>query len=95
MSNQQRILLVEGQGDRNFLQAFLCHLDLAIDVEPKTPKDFCSTESDGVDVVRTQALPFAYQRIKRGEITHLQQSPLSSSNTEESSNKIKIFIFCN
>jgi len=71
MSNQQRILLVEGQDDQDFLQTFLCRLNLAVDIEPKTPKNFCSTTSDGVDVVRTQALPFAYERIKRGEITHL------------------------
>ncbi len=71
MSKQQRILLVEGRDDREFLQTFLCNLDLAVDIEPETPKNFCATESDGVDVVRTRALPFAYERIKRGEITHL------------------------
>lgn len=58
---QQRILLVEGQDDRELLQKMICTLDLRnIEILPKTPKDFCESESDGVDVLRTQALPFAF-----------------------------------
>lgn len=71
MKKQQKILLVEGQDDRAFFQHFLCTLELQIDIEPETPKNFCQTESDGVDVLRKQALPTAWHRITTGEITHL------------------------
>lgn len=68
---QKRILLVEGQDDRVFFQEFLCQLKLEVAVEPETPRRFCATESDGVDVIRTQALPMAWNRIQTGDITHL------------------------
>ncbi len=71
MKKQQRILLVEGQDDRAFFQHFLCKLGLEVDIEPETPKNFCQTESDGVDVLRKMALPTAWHRITTGEITHL------------------------
>lgn len=71
MKKQQKILLVEGQDDRAFFQHFLCALNLHVDIEPETPKNFCQTESDGVDVLRKQALPTAWHRITTGEITHL------------------------
>ncbi|MDD5394175.1 MAG: hypothetical protein PHE17_14275 [Thiothrix sp.] len=71
MKKQQRILLVEGQDDRAFFQHFLCKLELQVDIEPETPQNFCQTESDGVDVLRTQALPTAWERITAGEVTHL------------------------
>jgi hypothetical protein len=71
MKKQQRIILVEGQDDRAFFRHFLCKLDLQVDIEPETPKNFCQTESDGVDVLRTQALPTAWERITAGDVTHL------------------------
>lgn len=71
MKKQQKILLVEGQDDRAFFQHFLCTLNLHVDIEPETPKNFCQTESDGVDVLRKLALPTAWHRITTGEITHL------------------------
>ncbi|UOG90735.1 MAG: hypothetical protein L3K52_11030 [Candidatus Thiothrix sulfatifontis] len=71
MRKQQKILLIEGQDDRIFFQHFLCKLDIQVDIEPKTPKNFCQTTSDGIDVLRTQALPTAWERITSGELTHL------------------------
>lgn len=72
MSIEQRILLVEGQDDREFFQQLICQLKLPVNIEPETPKGFCQTESDGVDVLRTRALPIALKRIQdEGKITRL------------------------
>lgn len=72
MSAEQRILLVEGQDDRDFFQKVICQLKLSVNIEPETPKDFCQTESDGIDVLRTRALPIALKRIQEeGRITRL------------------------
>jgi hypothetical protein len=72
MPVEQRILLVEGQDDREFFQKVICQLKLPVNIEPETPKDFCQTESDGVDVLRTRALPIALKRIQdEGKIIRL------------------------
>ena len=71
MQARQRILLLEGQDDRDFFQEFLCKLNLSVKVEPETPRNFCGTVSDGVDVIRTQALPVAWNLIKKGNIRYL------------------------
>ncbi|HPE59832.1 MAG TPA: hypothetical protein PLB10_05805 [Thiolinea sp.] len=67
----QHILLVEGQDDREFFQHLLCRLEFDIQVEPETPRNFCQTASDGVDVLRTRALPLALNRIRSGDIACL------------------------
>jgi hypothetical protein len=71
MQAHQRILLLEGQDDRAFFQEFLSKLNLSVEVEPETPRNFCGTVSDGVDVIRTQALPIAWNLIEKGNIRYL------------------------
>jgi hypothetical protein len=68
----QRILLVEGESDKDFCQQLICTLKLNVTIEPETPRNLCQhAESDGVDVLRTIALPFALTRLSKKQITHL------------------------
>ncbi|OQX13359.1 MAG: hypothetical protein BWK73_12285 [Thiothrix lacustris] len=68
----QRILLVEGESDKDFCQQLICTLKLDVTIEPETPRSLCQqAESDGVDVLRTIALPFALTRLSKKQITHL------------------------
>lgn len=68
----QRILLVEGESDKDFCQQLICTLKLDVTIEPETPRSLCQqAESDGVDVLRTIALPLALTRLSKKQITHL------------------------
>ncbi|WML90461.1 DUF3226 domain-containing protein [Thiothrix lacustris] len=68
----QRILLVEGESDKDFCQQLICTLKLDVTIEPETPRSLCQqAESDGIDVLRTIALPFALTRLSKKQITHL------------------------
>ncbi|SEA07687.1 hypothetical protein SAMN05660964_00845 [Thiothrix caldifontis] len=68
----QRILLVEGESDKDFCQQLICTLKLYVTIEPETPRSLCQqAESDGVDVLRTIALPLALTRLSKKQITHL------------------------
>ena len=70
--NSQRILLVEGESDRDFCQELVCNLRLNVTINPKTPRDVCeSVYSNGVDVLRTNALPKLLSRLATQQITHL------------------------
>ncbi|MDQ5770288.1 DUF3226 domain-containing protein [Thiothrix subterranea] len=71
MSVSNRVLLVEGEGDKEFIQRLICTLKLDIKIMPETPRDICNTQSDGIDVLRTRALPFVLDRIRTENITHL------------------------
>ena len=67
----QRILLVEGESDKDFCQQIICTLKLDIIIEPETPRILCQAQSDGVDVLRKVALPFALSRLAKQQISHL------------------------
>lgn len=70
MTNQ-RILLVEGESDKAFCHQLICTLKLDVLIEPETPRNLCQAQSDGIDMLRKIALPFALGRLAKQQITHL------------------------